>query len=160
MTVIFPEKLPYPTTEGYAIKPGEAIVRTDMEAGPARQRRRYEQTPSKISVRWVMNREQFSLFEAWYKYYAKEGAEWFVITLLGGLGLLKQEARFTQQFEAKLLNGYLWEITSELEVRDRPTLSDGALAILLENDFDRLSSAVNHLHYFVHTECPQYIEDL
>lgn len=105
MTVIFPEKLPYPTTEGYAIKPGEAIVRTDMEAGPARQRRRYEQTPSKISVRWVMNREQFSLFEAWYKYYAKEGAEWFVITLLGGLGLLKQEARFTQQFEAKLLNG-------------------------------------------------------
>lgn len=118
MTVIFPEKLPYPTTEGYAIKPGEAIVRTDMEAGPARQRRRYEQTPSKISVRWVMNREQFSLFEAWYKYYAKEGAEWFVITLLGGLGLLKQEARFTQQFEAKLLNGYLWEITSELEVRD------------------------------------------
>ena len=90
----------------------------------------------------------------------KEGAEWFVITLLGGLGLLKQEARFTQQFEAKLLNGYLWEITSELEVRDRPTLSDGALAILLDNDFDRLSSAVNHLHYFVHVECPQYIEDL
>lgn len=73
---------------------------------------------------------------------------------------MKQEARFTQQFEAKLLNGYLWEITSELEVRDRPTLSDGALAILLENDFDRLSSAVNNLHYFVHTECPQYIEDL
>ena len=31
MTVIFPEKLPYPTTDGYAIKPGEAIVRTDME---------------------------------------------------------------------------------------------------------------------------------
>lgn len=30
MTVIFPEKLPYPTTEGYAIKPGEAIVRTDI----------------------------------------------------------------------------------------------------------------------------------
>lgn len=51
MTVIFPEKLPYPTTEEYAIKPGEVIVRTD---GPARQRRRYEQTPSKISVRWVM----------------------------------------------------------------------------------------------------------
>lgn len=44
--------------------------------------------------------------------------------------------------------------------RDRPTLSDGALAILLDNDFDRLSSAVNHLHYFVHVECPQYIEDL
>lgn len=30
MTVIFPEKLPYPTTEGYAIKPGEAIVRSAL----------------------------------------------------------------------------------------------------------------------------------
>ena len=160
MTINFPEKLPYPTTEGYAIKPGEAIVRTDMEAGPARQRRRYTQTPSKISVRWVMNREQFSLFEAWYKYYAKEGAEWFNITLLGGLGLMEQEARFTQQFEAKLLNGYLWEITSELEIRDRPTLSEGALGILLDCEYDRLVNAVNHLHQFVHVECPEYIEDL
>lgn len=159
MTVIFPEKLPYPTTEGYAIKPGEAIVRTDMEAGPARQRRRYEQTPSKISVRWVMNREQFSLFEAWYKYHAKEGAEWFYITLLGGLGLLEQEARFTQQFEAKLLNGYLWEITSELEIRDRPTLSEGALNILLDCDYEKLVLAVNRLHDYVHITCPKQIKD-
>lgn len=160
MTVIFPEKLPYPTTEGYAIKPGEAIVRTDMEAGPARQRRRYEQTPSKISVRWVMNREQFSLFEAWYKYHAKEGAEWFYITLFGGLGLLEQEARFTQQFEAKLLNGYLWEITSELEIRDRPTLSEGALNILLDCDYEKLVLGVNRLHDYVHVTCPKQIKDL
>ena len=160
MTVYFPQHLPYPTTEGYAIKPGEAIVRTDMESGPARQRRCYTQTPSKISVRWVMNREQFSLFEAWYKYHAKEGAEWFYITLLGGLGLLEQEARFTQQFEAKLLNGYLWEITSELEIRDRPTLSEGALNILLDCDYEKLVLAVNRLHEYVHVTCPKQIEDL
>lgn len=157
--IYFPQHLPYPTTEGYSIKPGEAIVRTDMESGPARQRRRYTQTPSKISVRWVMDREQFSLFEAWYKYHAKEGAEWFYITLLGGLGLLEQEARFTQQFEAKLLNGYLWEITSELEIRDRPTLSEGALNILLDCDYDKLVLAVNHLHDYVHVTCPKQIED-
>ena len=40
MTINFPKTLPYPTVQGYAIKPGEAIVRTEMEAGPARQRRR------------------------------------------------------------------------------------------------------------------------
>ncbi len=156
----FPKHLPYPTVEGYTIKPDEAIVRTDMEAGPARQRRRYSQTPSKISVRWVMKREQFSLFEAWYKYHAKEGAEWFYITLLGGLGLLEQEARFTKQFEAKLLNGFLWEVTSELEIRDRPTLSEGALNILLDCDYDKLVEAINHLHTYVHVTCPQQIKDL
>ncbi len=158
-TIIFPKHLPHPTVEGYSIRPDEAIIRTDMEAGPARQRRRYTQTPSKISVCWVMNREQFSLFEAWYKYYAKEGAEWFYITLLGGLGLLEQEARFTQQFEAKLLNGYLWKITSELEIRDRPTLSEGALAILLDNDYNRLILSIDGLHNFIHVICPKRIKD-
>lgn len=68
LSLRFPKTLPYPTVQGYAIKPGEAIVRTEMEAGPARQRRRYTQTPSKISVRWIMKREQFSLFEAWYNF--------------------------------------------------------------------------------------------
>ena len=34
MTINFPKTLPYPTVQGYAIKPGEAIVRTEMEAGP------------------------------------------------------------------------------------------------------------------------------
>ena len=106
-TITFPKRLPYPTVEGYSIRPDEAIIRTDMEAGPARQRRRYTQTPSKIAVKWIMSPEQFCLFEAWYKYYAKEGAEWFVITLLGGIGLTEQEARFTQQFEASIIAGRL-----------------------------------------------------
>lgn len=159
MPVEFPQHLPYPTVEGYSIRPDDAIVRTEMESGPARQRRRYTQTPSRITVRWIMNRHQFSLFEAWYKYFAKEGAEWFVITLLGGLGLIKQEARFTKQFEASLLNGYLWEVSSELEIRERPTLSEGGLGILLENDYEKLLNAVNRLHYLVHTVCPQKIKD-
>ena len=50
MTINFPKTLPYPTVQGYAIKPGEAIVRTEMEAGPARQRRRYTQTPSRVQI--------------------------------------------------------------------------------------------------------------
>lgn len=154
MTISFLRHLPYPTIEGYTIKPDEAIVRTEMEAGPARQRRRYTQTPSKITVKWIMNREQFSLFEAWYKYYAKEGAEWFLISLLGGLGLLEQEARFTKQFEASLSNGYLWSISSELEIRDRPTLSEGALAILLDSDPIKLDKTVERLHQLVNHIIP------
>ena len=55
MTINFPKTLPYPTVQGYAIKPGEAIVRTEMEAGPARQRRRYTQTPSRTYLRHGTN---------------------------------------------------------------------------------------------------------
>ena len=64
MTNRWPDRLPLPTVDGYGIRPGEAILRTEMEAGPARQRRRYTQVPSRITVRWVLRREQFALFEA------------------------------------------------------------------------------------------------
>lgn len=33
MTVQWPATLPLPTVEGYGIRPGEAILRTEMEAG-------------------------------------------------------------------------------------------------------------------------------
>ena len=154
MTVYFPKKLPYPTVEGYTIKPDEAIIRTEMEAGPARQRRRYSQTPSKISAKWIMSPEQFSLFEAWYKYHSQEGAEWFYITLLGGLGLIEQEARFTQQFEASLLNGLLWIVSSELEIRDRPTLSEAEMDILSEINMRDLEIMNSRLHVLVHNILP------
>ena len=153
-SIYFPTYLPCPTVEGYSIRPDEAIVRTHMEAGPARQRRRFTQTPSKINVRWIMTPEQFSLFEAWYKFYAKEGAEWFHINLLGGLGLLEQEARFTKQFEASLLNGYLWQITSELEIRDRPTLTEDILAVLLDSDRIKLEQTFDCLHALIHKTFP------
>ncbi len=155
MTIIFPKRLPYPTVEGYSIRPDEAIIRTDMESGPARQRRRYTQTPSKIAVKWIMNPEQFCLFEAWYKYQAKEGAEWFVISLLGGIGLTKQDARFTQQFEASLIAGRLWQITSELEIRDRPTISEEALGVISEIDLQSLELLSSKLHILVHLSLPK-----
>ena len=154
MTISFPSSLPLPTIEGYGITPGEAILRTDMEAGPARQRRRFTQVPSKITVRWVMLPEQFALFEAWYKFYAKEGGEWFEITLLGGLGLLTQEARFTRQFEAIPKLGGNWQITSELEIRERPTLTADALAIMLTLDLTKLEVSVFKLKSFVNSTLP------
>lgn len=150
MTIKFPERLPYPTVESYSIRPDEAIIRTDMESGPARQRRRYTQTPSKITVRWIMSPEQFCLFEAWYKYYGKEGAEWFSINLLGGIGLTEQDARFTQQFEASLIAGRLWQITSELEIRDRPTISEEATGVISEIDLQSLELLSSKLHILVH----------
>ena len=65
MTVRFPDLLPLPLVEDYSITPNEAIIRTQMESGTARQRRRFDAVPSKITVKWFMNASQFSLFEAW-----------------------------------------------------------------------------------------------
>jgi hypothetical protein len=152
--IAWPETLPLPTVEGYSIQPGDAILRTEMEAGPARQRRRFTQVPSRVSVRWIMRRDQFALFEAWYRWQAKEGGAWFEIELLGGLGLLTQEARFTRQFQAQLLGGTLWEIRSELEIRERPVLDEGLLNLLLSEDAQGIITVSNSLYVLVHQTLP------
>ena len=153
--IAWPETLPLPTVEGYGIQPGDAILRTEMEAGPARQRRRFTQVPSRVSVRWIIRRDQFALFEAWYRWQAKEGGAWFEIELLSGLGLLTQEARFTRQFQAQLLGGTLWEIRSELEIRERPVLDEGLLNLLLSEDAQGIITVSNSLYVLVHQTLPQ-----
>ena len=155
MEILWPDTLPLPTVQGYNIQPGDTILRTEMDAGLARQRRRFTNAPTKVSVRWIMRRDQYAIFEGWYRWHAKEGANWFSITLLGGLGLLEQEARFTRQFASRLLaGGTLWEITSELEIRERPVLDEGLLNLLLSEDPQGIIIAVNGLHTLVHQTLP------
>ena len=151
----WPDKLPLPTIEDYAIQPGDAIVRTDMEAGSARQRRRFTSIPSRVQVRWLMSQIQFALFEAWYRWEAKEGGAWFEVTLLNGVGLTPQQARFTQPFQAQLITGTLWEIRTELEIRERRVLRQDALALLLVEDKDGLFNAIARLHQLVHHTLPK-----
>ena len=150
----WPDRLPLPTLEGYGVQPGEAVLRTEMEAGPARQRRRFTDAPSRIAVRWVLRPDQFALFEAWYRWAAAEGGAWFEMDLLGGLGLLPQEARFTRQFDARPWRGRLWEVTSELEIRARPTLSEGAMTLLLTEDMPALNASIDALGALVHETLP------
>jgi hypothetical protein len=155
-TITWPSTLPLPTVQGYNVEPGETIIRTEMDSGLARHRRRFTDVPSKVSVRWIMRRDQYAIFEGWYRWHAREGASFFTITLLGGLGLLDQEARFTRQFSSKLLaGGTLWEVQSELEIRERPVLDEGALNLVLTEDINGLIQTGNQFHILVHQTLPQ-----
>jgi hypothetical protein len=154
--ITWPSTLPLPTVQGYNVEPGETIIRTEMDAGLARHRRRFTDVPTKIAVRWIMRRDQYAIFEGWYRWHAKEGANFFTINLLGGLGLLDQEARFTRQFSSRLLaGGTLWEVQSELEIRERPVLDEGALNLVLTEDINGLIQTGNQLHILVHQTLPQ-----
>lgn len=155
--VSWPDTLPLPTVEGYAVSPQEAVLRTEMESGPARQRRRFRQTPTRITVRWLLGEYHFALFEAWYKFHADEGGQWFQITLLGGLGLLPHDARFTRQFDARLLPARRWEVRGELEIRERPTLDAGAVSLLLEVEPTALLKVIAELHRLVHVTAPNQL---
>jgi hypothetical protein len=162
-TVSWPDKLPLPTFEGYGIEPQDGVLRTEMEAGPARQRRRFTQVPSRIPVRWSFTQWEFGIFESWYKWKGMEGAVWFSMDLLGGLGLVTHEARFvgngSSPYKATPTRGgpgrgARWIVTTTLEIRDRPVLTEPALNIVLAEDVTGLLAAIDAAHVVIHTTLP------
>ncbi|OKH89209.1 hypothetical protein [Thalassospira sp. TSL5-1] len=167
--VDWPDQLPLPTFQGYNIEPTDSILRTEMESGAARQRAQFTQTPTRIAVRWRFTMWQFALFESWWKHKAREGAAYFNITLLGGLGMVDHEARFigkgSGSYTVEVLRGgkagnpdyrqgVTWIVSSTLEVRERAILSDEALDIALQEDVPGLIAAINDVHSLIHTTMP------
>jgi hypothetical protein len=125
-----------------------------MESGAARARRRFTQTPAKVVVRWNLRPLTYAIFEAWFKHEAKEGAEWFDIELLGGIGMATHQARFTKAYQAKLVRKNQWEVTGELEIRNRPTLTQGALGILLDSELEDLQRSADNFDILVNQHLP------
>ena len=66
MNITWPTTLPLPSVEGYGLTPQEAVLRTDMESGPARQRRRFRQTLPPLTVRSLFRQFEFALFSSWF----------------------------------------------------------------------------------------------
>jgi hypothetical protein len=128
----WPSSLPAPLLTGYEINPEDPILRTQMDAGPDRVRRKFTAIPSRIPVRWRFTQAQFALFEAWHKLEALDGAAWFSIALANGLGFQTMEAKFVKPPKKAPLSGMNWEVSAELEVRALPVMTqeylDAALA--------------------------------
>lgn len=154
------ERLGLPLLPGYGIEPQEGIARTDMDAGPARQRRRSTSPPTRFPVRFLFSALQFGLFEGWYKHRAEEGAAWFNITLLSGTGLGLHEARFMGQYKAAPASGKdrqagaVWDVSTVLEIRERPVLSELALQVFMDSEPSVLFSTIDAFTHLVEFEFP------
>ncbi len=164
---VWPEVLPLPTFEGYSIESMDSVSRTDMESGPARQRLRYTQTPTRIKVRWKFNSFQFSIFESWFKHEAKEGGRWFEIPLLGGLGMVEHESRFAGRGSSPYIaspekgdsGGAFWVVSSVLEIRERSILGHDMLDIALTEDVSALFLTIDAFEDLIQNSLYELIED-
>jgi len=116
----FPATLPRPSASGYAVNPIDQTIRTDMEAGAARARRRTTTRNDKVNVLWVMTDAQLAIFRTWFDNAAEAvgGASWFTISLpIGTTGLVSCTARFVGAFKVDHIAGLNWSVTAELELR-------------------------------------------
>ena len=158
VTVYWPDRLPLPTFQDYGIEPMDSILRTEMESGPARQRERYTQVPTRVVARCRFTTWEFALFESWFVNKARRGGQFFGIYLLGGLGMVLHEARFVGRGQSPYKatpsrggpgGGARWIVSFALEIRERPVLSSDALEIALAEDIPGLLSAGGSLNVLV-----------
>jgi hypothetical protein len=121
MPINFPETLPNVRMSDYGFKPGNANLRTDMEAGLARVRRRFLSVPSEMQVSWELTPEELGIFEKFYDTDTFGGSAWFNIKLVNGAGETTYSARFKEPYSAKTTaREYMWMVSATLEVLSRP----------------------------------------
>lgn len=113
----WPSTLPSPKVEGYATAPDAAFIRTDMEAGPARQRQRYSVTPNSVSLNWLFTAAEMLIFRAFYRDDLSLGTGWFDVDLDIGDGFQSYEARFVAAPRSSKVSCF-WLVSATLEVRN------------------------------------------
>lgn len=114
----WPTTLPRPLTAGYAISPVDTLVRTDMEVGTPRVRRRSASRIDHLTVAWIFSEVQMAVFRIWFDGDCANGASWFSVELnTGDHGLRTVEARFVGAWQSELQTGPFWRVSAKLEVR-------------------------------------------
>lgn len=120
------EYLPLPLREGYAFQAVSPMLRSEMQSGRARQRRKFTSVPTMASVSWLLSDVQAQTFEGWFEDSLKSGSEWFECPLKTPEGINDYVARFTDIYQGPALVGRShWKFTAELELRERPIVAPG-----------------------------------
>lgn len=116
-TPVFPVTLPKPSMRQYSLTPVNNVIRTEMESGPARTRRRYISVPTDVSVVWTLTRAELDAFQTFYREAIYDGAGWFLMPVVMGDGEALRKSRFKQPYEAATVaNEHVWRVTATLEV--------------------------------------------
>ena len=121
-----------PLWAGFSMQPDPGVLRTPMESGLARQRRRFSTPLTIISVRWAMTPTQFVFFKSWISGAAAFGGAFFDITLRLDEDAARQvEARFHGKPRYTHAGVSGWIVDAELEVRDEPLISGEVIDAIL-----------------------------
>jgi hypothetical protein len=117
----WPSTLPAPLASGYQLNPGDQTLRTDMEVGSPRVRRRSFARNDRVSVSWLLSETQLDTLRDWFDDATTGiagGSAWFTVSLAVGTGtrLASVEARFVGPFTAAVDSQY-WRVNATLELR-------------------------------------------
>ena len=112
----WPDTLPAPMIDGYSRKPKPSFVRTDMDSGLTRSRRRAVTTATNFQQRYRLTQSQVAIFDAWFENEAFGGSAWVLMPVVTGQGKIMVQVRFTDTPDYSSVSGSkLQDITVSLE---------------------------------------------
>lgn len=124
----WPTQLPRPSVDGYAISPMTNVLRTKMDGGQTRQRKRFSYMPSSVNLKVVLSSAHYAIFEAWYSITINDGTDWFTMKLQNGRADQVVTVRFFADSSYKVSNSNgMWIIQGTLEVEAMPRMTSAEL---------------------------------
>ncbi len=118
----WPSTLPNLSFTGYSLTAGSQVIRSDMDSGMARQRRRFSARIDKLEGMIEVTGAELVIFEDFVDDDCNGGASWFECPIADGNGVRLLECRIVNgDYKAVPLDAYnkIWNVTFKLEVRNR-----------------------------------------
>ncbi len=113
----WPTTLPNPLLSGYQGESGANVSRTDMDAGPPRQRLRYSDAPENFSLTFKFKPAEMQTFVSFHRVDINRGNDWFLMTLDIGEGFEEYSVRIVSGlYQKQALPGMNWQVSFKLEV--------------------------------------------
>lgn len=113
----YPNTLPAPLLDSYDLNKQVPFIRTEMETGIARQRRRFRATPVEVNYAVFCVGSQMTDLLTFYDTTLSGGTAYFSMTLdLGNGAQTYNQVRFKDGLQQKKMGPQQWRVTSKLEV--------------------------------------------
>lgn len=153
--IAWPERLPVPLSTGYGYQAQKPFVRTDMESGLARHRRRFARFPVTVSVVWLFTQEQLGLFEGFVHHELLDGVMWFAAVIASGQDTKRVKARMIDSPKVERVSPVgLWNVSVQLETLDMPVADADQYVFLRDFGQDVMHYTSSELHKLIHSDLP------
>ena len=120
----WPEGLPCPQRDSYSVKGSAPFIRTELQTGRARQRRRFVSTPTTYRVSWLFSKTETASFEAWFRDSLVSGSRWFNMDMPNAVDKALV-CRFTDMYDGPDPVGTTyWKVSAEIEGYERPLMPE------------------------------------
>lgn len=158
-TIDYPEiVLPAPLISLYSYKDVTRRIRTDMDNGYARERRRFTKAPTRFNFSLSLDQGALSYFEAWYAEVLLNGLEWFNMPIAIGDGRQSiSEVRFLGE-PAISANSDRWNVSATIETVNKNLgilYDDVTLGLIASlGGFDQASASFDQFDFDFNVSLP------